>query len=270
MARRVLPPGQPPPQPTGDPAQSRANDILHRRISELEARDRQSSGEMDDAVSGVSSGRWLGRRLLTGGGLYTPTPGTRLAHVRMTGGGGGGGGANSTTQDSAGAGGNSGWVLDFQAVGTEGRDVLGGAFSCGAGGAGGSAVPTDGATGGDTVLRVQGKTYTAKGGTGGGGLLNINGAPGTPALTSTAGTGILSYYVAGGYGVSAGVGELAYCGAGGGVAPFGSGGFSVNAGPAVGGVGLGFGSGGAGGVADFFAIQGAAGAAGAIIIDEYS
>lgn len=235
------------------------------------------SGTIDSSIAfllmSLGPGRYLGTQFLTGSGTYTPTPGTRLAHVRQVAAGGGGGGANSTTTipDSAGAGGNSGWCIDYRVTGSGGSDLTGGSFGCGSGGAGGAATPTSGTTGGDTTLTIGGVLFTAKGGTGGGAFLNNKGGPAAPQTQPVA-IGMLAYYgpgLPGSTGGSPSLG-LAYSGTGGSVPPFGSGGFAVNVGPAIGGPGLGYGSGGGGAVADGFSAPGAAGAAGAIIIDEFS
>jgi hypothetical protein len=232
-----------------------------------------TSGSLTSLTSLVGSGRlWANRQVLTGAGTYTPTSGTKRVIIRMVGGGGGGGGANSTagTADSSGAGGNSGWYLEIRSSGSNGVNVTGGSYSCGSGGAGGSTAPGTGGTGGDTTITVNGTTYTAKGGTGGTAFLNDNGAPAAPAACPSTSSADFFCYGAGGCGIAtASGGGLAYCGFGGSVPPFGSGGFAVNAGPAQGGPGLGFGAGGAGGVADFFSVNGAAGSAGAIVIDEF-
>jgi hypothetical protein len=237
-----------------------------------------TSGSLTTLTSLVGTGRlWANRQVLTGAGTYTPFSGTKRVLVRMIGGGGGGGGAafSAGHPDASGAGGNSGWYLEFRVSGSSGANVAGGAFSCGAAGAAGSSAPTNGGTGGDTTIVINGTTFTAKGGTGGGSAIDFNGAPSAPATGSTS-VGIdFSCYSPGSPGFTGGsttefenIGQQ-YCGFGGGVAPFGSGGFSVSAGPAVGGTGLGFGGGGAGGCIDFFSIQGAVGSAGGIVIDEF-
>jgi len=60
--------------------------------------------------SNVAKGWFLGEQTFTSSGTYTPTPGTRLIRVTVTGGGGSGGGCQGTTtsQTISGAGGGAG------------------------------------------------------------------------------------------------------------------------------------------------------------------
>lgn len=216
----------------------------------------------------VAPGRYLNRQIFTtASGVYTSTPGTNVRYVKQVGGGGGGGGANGTvgSGDAAGAGGNSGWCIEYRVFGQN----LSGTFVCGAAGVGGVAAAGNGGTGGDTTLTINGQTYVAKGGTGGLGALNTNQAPTPPAAQNLGNNIDLAYYGTGFPGTM-GTGGLVYSGTGGSVHPLGSGGFSVNASLAAGGVGLGHGGGGGGAAVNFFSLAGSVGASGAIIIDEYT
>jgi len=255
--------------------------VIQRGLDALEARIRALEtgvGSLLATVNALSSlvgfGRlWVNRQVLVGAGTYSPTNGTRRVLVRMIGGGGGGGGAASVSghPNASGAGGNSGWYIEFRVSGS----LTGGPYSCGAGGLGGSSAPGAGGTGGDTTLVINGTTYTARGGTGGGAASDLNGAPFAPATGSTSSGIDFACYCPGMPGITGGTTVeaeslgLQFGGSGGGVPPFGTGGYAVSTGQAFGVPGFGFGSGGSGGAIDFLSVAGASGSAGAIVIDEF-
>lgn len=256
MPRRPVAPSQQLPQVPGDSTQNRANDILDNRLRALEDRSREPSP--------VRSGYYLGRRVLTASGVYTPTAGATRAVVRMCGGGGGGGGAQGGPNLGGSAGGGSGVTIEFVLTG----DAVGpGTVSIGAGGAGGTSAPTDGAAGGPTTLRIGSTTYVAAGGTGGGGMVNTVGpsdaVPGTGGSGSTSGPGIVFTSFWGGRGFVVGGGQFPGVGAS---SLFGTGGSIVgmNVLPS------GYGSGGGGNAGFGAGSAGQAGAPGVVIIDEYS
>lgn len=214
------------------------------------------------------SGRSLGRRILTGSGVYSPSAGTTRVHVRMIGGGGGGGGATPGAGVGAAAGGSSGALLDIW-IGTAGTPVQGGTYSCGGGGAAGTTAPGAGGAGGDTTIVVNRAAYVAKGGGGGAPMTGVagngNANPSAPAGGTSPG-GVVTFG-AGGVG-QVNDGNMWFSGGGGGTA-LGPGGAVVdgtNAGP-NGGL---YGGGGSGAAASSGARAGGAGAPGVIVIEEYS
>lgn len=206
-------------------------------------------------------------------GQYTPSNGTTLIRVRMCGGGGGGGSATagSTPGTYAGApGGGSGAYLEFTV-----SDPTAGSVVVGAAGAAGT-VGVDGGTGGDTILNINGRSYTAKGGAGG------------PSYNAGASTSFaLTGGAPGGISVPTGTdrvhsgcpGRIAFLVSGLAAAVSGDGGDSVLgvAGQAaqdsqgIGGSASGYGAGGGGGNCDpgYGTANGGAGSPGIVIIDEY-
>lgn len=216
------------------------------------------------------AGNLLGTRLLVGSGVYTPTAGTKSVSVWATGGGGGGGGAQgggATT--TAGAGGSSG--VCFVGNITNGSILMGGAYSCGVGGAGGSTAGGIGGAGGDTLFRINGVDFVVKGGSGGAGMLAggivvagiskpQSGTTTGPNYTSSWGYAEPGQLFVGSTWIS-GSGGCNYLGAGG-VGQTGS----VNAAES----GNLYGGGGAGGAATTVGHVGGNGAAGGILIYEFS
>ncbi len=206
----------------------------------------------------VPAGSFLNEQVLTGVGIYVPTPGTTTARVRQQGAGGGGGGVSGGTGVAGAGGGNSGFYLEYIV-----EITTGGAYSVGAGGAGGIGT---GVTGGDTTFTPDGSTYVAKGGTGGGlgvkGSFGITGplqpAPGsTPVSIVTYGEGGLGFWS---NTFSAASGK-------GGASPLGAGGFAVGVNSS--GV-AGVRGGGGGGAASNSTAIGGRGGDGLIVVDEYS
>lgn len=233
---------------------------LDKRIRELEDRSREATS---------AGGRLLGRRLLTGSGVYTPTPGTTRIHVRMVGGGGGGGGT-LTGPYSAGGGGSAGVMLEF-VRGDDTSLILGGAYSCGEGGYGGFIAfghLVDGGPGFDTNLRIGPELIVAKGGLGGESVGSssstfaigggkTSGSSTTDIMITSQGTGFPGVNI-NGYFFS---GMGGYC-------PLGTPGPVVE-GSDDGVTGTGYGVGGSGASSASDELVGGAGAPGCIIIDEF-
>lgn len=234
----------------------------------------QNLQDLQDRVRSLRSqvlavaGRSLGRQILTGSGTYTPNSGATRVHVRMIGGGGGGGGATPGAGAGAAAGGSSGALLDIW-IGEAGVPIQGGAYSCGAGGAGGTTAPGAGGSGGDTTIVINRATYVAKGGGGGAAMTGVaangNANPTIPAAGTSSG-GLVTHG-AGGIG-QVSDGNMWFSGGGGGTAlgPGGAPAGGTNAGVA-GGI---YGGGGGGAAAQTGARAGGAGAAGVIVLEEYS
>lgn len=209
----------------------------------------------------VPPGSLLNEQILTGAGVYVPTPGTTTVRVRQQAAGGGGGGAGAGGFGvAAGGGGNSGVYLEYIVALTSG-----GPYSAGTGGPGGTSAPTAGGTGGDATLELNGTTIVAKGGTGGNLAIKSSSGvagPKLPAMTSTV-VPVLTY---GEGGIGYWSGPVAVSGRGG-SSPIATGGVAIGLGSG-GFAGL-HGGGGSGGAA-FGAINGGPGGDGMIIVDEYT
>lgn len=219
--------------------------------------------ELQNQLAGGTSGTVLKRLVLTGSGVTTLPTGTTVVDVEMVGGGGGGGGGQGGAGVGVAGGGASGVYLAFS-VDLTGISNLRASWSCGAGGAGGSNIGGNGGTGGDTVLSLGGKTYTAKGSGGGTGQTNVAGVSaaigGLPGVGSSPGDRVGG--TEGDHAVN--VGGIFFSG-GGGDNPMGPGGPSVDGGQ-PGKAGLGPGAGGSGGNATVTGQPGGAGVAGRIIL----
>lgn len=229
------------------------------------------SASIDGAIKHVSGGRYLGRQVLTSAtGTYTPTPGTTAVIVKMVAGGGGGGGANSPTGVGAAAGGNGGWYFEKYISPGNGVAITGGGFACGAAGAAGSHIgPSNGGTGGDSSIVVQGTLYTSKGGTGGTAGVGTTGNANAPPVSLAVGTSTGDYILAypGDQGVVVGGGM--WWSGNGGSSPFGGGGLSVG-GDNNGNSG-GVGAGGSGAASSGNVNKdGGSGGSGQIIVEEFS
>lgn len=219
--------------------------------------DNGASSQLYDALMTATPGRLLNVRTLTASGTYTPTTGTKAIKVTLTGGGGGGGGcqASSTSDTFSGGGGGAGGTVIAWIISPASSYSV----TIGAGGAGGVGA-NGGSAGGNSVfgsLTAGGGSGAAKisvtntpggnGGTATGGLINIRGGDGSDGQTGT-------YFVTGNGGSSF-WGGSGRAGAGGGV------------------VGKAPGSGGGGAYDTAFSgtsYTGGAGAAGIVIIEEYS
>ena len=225
---------------------------------------------------GPSAGALIGRQVFNaaGGGIYTPTPGTRRATVRGGGGGGGGGGVPAIEAPrvvAVSSGGNSGVSVETHVVAPPNTFLSGGPFVVGAGGVGG--VGAGFATpGGDSSIVVNGVLITAPGGQPGQtGLFNdvprlvaenIQAALGTNVDYQSSDLGLP------GFALDATSGQGAKGGSGG----SGTYGIGGNGGlPGIGGaVGEGNGAGGGGTSTFSGASNGGDGAPGIWIIEEYS
>ncbi|WP_236196176.1 phage tail protein [Pseudomonas glycinae] len=219
-------------------------------------------------------GRLLNIQKFTENGTYIPTPGMKKVRIRIVGGGGGSGGASATTasQTSASGGGAAGsyaeTLITAADIGASQAVIVG------AGGIAGTASGTNGTGGGAGGASSVGALLSAPGGLGsiyaigitttafglmvggypgasayGGNIVNMAGAPGTPGITVSAST------LAGH----------------GGSGPLGSGGNGAGTNGALP-PGLGYGGGG-GGVAvgpSLAARNGAPGAGGVVIFEEYA
>jgi hypothetical protein len=217
------------------------------------------------APTGGGTGGLIARRIFTAGTTYTPTTGTNSVIVTVVGGGGAGGGVSVTnaTQQAQGPGGGSGGVIQIRLTSAfSGVAITVGAAGAGlAGGAGGA--------GGSSSFG----SYTASGGTGGtnGSATGISGALGGSGGGATGGDlnmpggrgGVAGVIVHGG-GASSGRGGNTPLGYGSG------GGEQITS--LAGSSGTGYGSGGGGALNDASQVAraGGNGAAGLVIVDEYS
>jgi phage-related tail fiber protein len=219
-------------------------------------------------------GRLLNIQKFTDNGTYIPTPGMKKVRIRIAGGGGGSGGASATTagQTSASGGGAAGSYAE--ALLTAADIGMSQPVIIGAGGAGGTASGTTGTGGGTGGATSVGALLSAPGGfgsifaiaiAGGAYGLMVSGYPGAPA----SGGNLVSMAGAPGYpGIAVNSSTLAGHG---GSAPLGSGGLGTGTNGAIS-PGLGYG-GGAGGVAvgpSLPARNGAPGAGGVVIFEEYA
>lgn len=219
--------------------------------------DNGTSSQLYTALMTATPGRLLNVRTLTSSAIYTPTGGIKAIKVTLVGGGGGGGGcqASATSSTFSGGGGGAGatviaWITSPASsysvtIGTGGAGGVGAA----AGSAGGSSVfgsLTAGGGGGASRTSAT-NTPGGAGGTATGGLVNIRGGDGSDGQTGT-------YFVTGN-------GAPSYMGGGG---RAGAGGGIVGKAPGSGG----------GGAYDTAlsgtSYTGGAGAAGIVMIEEYS
>jgi hypothetical protein len=211
----------------------------------------------------LTAGRLIGTRSITSSGTYTPSPGVKKIRITMCGGGGGGGGcqAADNTQTYSGAGGGAGGTIItmFALTGATNYPVV-----IGSGGAGGNGA-ANGADGGATTIA----SFVAVGG-GGAGKSNVSNTAGGSGGVPLSG----DIRIAGGYGNDGQSGLLFLTGSGG-ASYFGGGGRSgAGAGAGGGGVnGSAYGSGGGGAYDPAYsglAGRGGNGAAGVVIIEEFS
>lgn len=216
-----------------------------------------TSSQLYTALMTATPGRLLNVRTLTSSAIYTPTAGTKAIKVTLVGGGGGGGGcqASATSSTFSGGGGGAGatviaWITSPASsysvtIGTGGAGGVGAA----AGSAGGNSVfgsLTAGGGGGASRTSAT-NTPGGAGGTATGGLVNIRGGDGSDGQTGT-------YFVTGN-------GSSSYMGGGG----------RAGAGGGIAGKAPGSGGGGAYDTAlSGTSYTGGAGAAGILIVEEYS
>lgn len=216
----------------------------------------------------VIPGRFLRRRFITSSGTYTPGVGVKMIRVRIVGAGGGGGAAGATNSGytAIGGGGGAGGYSEitivvganFQPVSiTIGSSGIPGGQSGYSGGAGGttsfgSYCSASGGDGGAGTAATNNASYIMSGGAGGlgaGGEINAYGSSGSAAIMPAVNGGI------------SGAGGASIIGSG----PGG------RVGNASGNDGV-YGSGGSGGVSQGSTSTqyGGRGAAGIIIVEEYS
>ncbi len=219
------------------------------------------------ALPSMQNGGLINVQYLTSGtaATYTATAGTRFALVRGWGGGGGGGGAlgASTTTSVAPGGGAGGFFEYFYANPTTATYTIGG------GGAGATAGPNTGSTGGTTTFSVN--SLSATGGLGGVGAAGVISAGFSAIIGGVGGTGTNGTYNASGSAGGAGIffSGAGVSGTGGSVGEWGAGGQgrnSVGAGLNASGIG----SGGAGAISTTSSLAGGNGSIGLIIVYEYN
>lgn len=220
---------------------------------------------------GDGSGRYLGTRVFTASGTYTPTAGTKKVLVTVVGGGGGGGGtfATNASQNATGSGGGGG----AEAVGVFTTGFSGVAMVIGSAG-----VSAAGANGTDGGVTSFGTLLTAAGGGGGPrGLAatigNTSGSAGGSAVTGTAlivkagqdGSAGTIYSIGSNLSGKGGDTNYGYGGSPGGSGSSAGSGFAGNP-------GKNYGSGGAGAVGSISdaARSGGSGQPGVIIVEEYA
>lgn len=222
------------------------------------------------AVATDQRGKLIARTTYTSSsGTHTYDTACRRAKVRMKGAGGGGGGAGAADGNVAGGGGEGGYEeLDITTVPTSS------AYAVGAAGSAGSSSSGTGGTGGNTTFNDGSLTRTASGGTGGiaGGVIGEGGDGG--AVDSIGGTvsysrkgapgmfGWLNSATGEGHGGNGG-------GSGAGKGGFGSSGGTTSEAGVAGATNSGAGGGGGSRPASPN-VAGGAGAAGYIVVEEYS
>lgn len=223
-------------------------------------------------MSVVPQGLLLATQRFTSSGTYTPTPGMRIARVRIVGGGGGSGIIPNTTaaQYAAAGGGASGSygeaVLTAVQIGASQAITIGAA---GAAGAAGNPGGSGGASSVGTLLSCPGGGGSPIGSV----IASTSGnqfAPGDPGAAPS-GSASFTYASAGEQG-AAGISILSATRAGtGGSSPFGCGGVAQgSAGSAQPGSGYGAGASGPASAPSQPAKGGAAGSAGLVIIEEFT
>jgi hypothetical protein len=208
--------------------------------------------------------------VLKGGTSFTVNSSTHYILVQLIGGGGGGGGVSANAADVGGGGGSGGYAMKFFTV----TPSTAYSYSIGAGGTAGSSSGGVAGTGGPTTFTVSGVTVTANGGSGGNFMAgstaanvtfggagaavstngDVNGAgnPGQPGIKLTTTMGMSG---AGGSSVWGGGGK----------------GRDYPSGTNLAGIaGAGCGGGGSGGLSGGAVQVGGAGAAGCIVIWEYT
>lgn len=242
-------------------------EATQRAMDRIALRSQQLQAQIDGAASAQAGGHFIAVQTLTGIGTYAPTTGATRGRVRMCGGGGGGGGVTAGANATAAAGGASGVYLDAW-IGSGTQQLVGGAFSCGAGGVGGPASTAGGAAGGTTSLTAGGRTLTAPGGGGGSSPANAASSFATGGQLSAGGTPfgavVARTQMPGGNGIN--ISAYNFSGNGG-SGPLGAGG-QGDAGAHAGAAADGYGAGGAG--ANGINAIGGAGSPGVIVIEEYA
>ena len=246
-------------------------DVRLRRLEDL-----ARSSSNTSTLGSRSSLRILNRRMLTGSGIYEPSPGTLSVTIKMVGGGAGGGGGVPGLGAAAAGGGSSGTAMEVWLSNVDGSPITGGRFSCGEGGAGGTSGGA-GSNGSPTTIKISGVTWTATGGAGGGGSSGppddgfvlgggtIDGSTSTSDVPNNLSATIISSNSFGGIGQL--IDSSIWFSGFGGATAFGTGGYGVG-GTSPGRPGTGYGSGGSGAAAQASPQIGGAGAPGCIMIEE--
>lgn len=216
-----------------------------------------TSSQLYTALMTATPGRLLNVRTLTSSAIYTPTAGTKAIKVTLTGGGGGGGGCQAATTSAtfSGAGGGAGGTVIAWITSPASSYSV----TIGAGGAGGVGANA-GSNGGNSVFGA----LTAGGG-GGGQKVSTTSTPG--GVSGTASGGLVN--IRGGDGNDGQIGAYFVTGSGG-SSLWGGGG---RPGAGGGNVGKAFGSGGGGAYDTALtntSYTGGAGAAGILVVEEYS
>lgn len=216
-----------------------------------------TSSQLYTALMTATPGRLLNVRTLTSSAIYTPTAGTKAIKVTLTGGGGGGGGCQAATTAAtfSGAGGGAGGTVIAWITSPASSYSV----TIGAGGAGGVGANA-GSNGGNSVFGA----LTAGGG-GGGQKVSATSTPG--GVSGTASGGLVN--IRGGDGNDGQIGAYLVTGSGG-SSLWGGGG---RPGAGGGNVGKAFGSGGGGAYDTALtntSYTGGAGAAGILVVEEYS
>lgn len=149
-------------------------------------------------------GRFIGVKVFTSSGTYTPTPGTQRVLVEVQGAGGAGGGSAATgagQYSGGGSGGAGGYAKQLLTTGFLGASVVVGAAGIGGpattGGSGGNssfgAITASGGTGGGPggVTTTVTVGFGGAGGAATGGLINIPGGAGSNSIISGVGASTL-------------------------------------------------------------------------------
>lgn len=219
----------------------------------------------------IGGSEFLGRQKFTSSGTYTPTPGTTKVRIQVVGGGGGSGGLTGTSNENTVSPGGASAIYVEKFIDGLGIPITGGAVVVGAAGAAGGTNAAGGA-GGNSSIVINGTTWTSAGGPGG--------IAGTTTGATDVGTNATA--TAGGSSVgdvndgSAGGGSFATRTAdgrmhlgNGGSNPLGHGGAGSTG--AAGIAGTGYGSGGGGiGIASVGNKNGGAGAPGVVFVEEWT
>lgn len=233
-------------------------------------------GDGTDILPGANPGGYMGTRVFTTSGTYTPTLGTKRIKVTVIGGGGGGGGSAATDANTRSCGGGGGAgntavsLLDVFSL------TLPVSINVGTAGAAGAAGGGSGGNGGQGGATTFGSYITATGGFGGGGgslasdsLTAVTANGGTSAAPTTG--NILNQR--GSAGLQGIVGSNAIVSGAGGASSLGGGGNPVAVGASTAGENGIYGGGGSGAISiksSSIGRAGGAGGVGVVVIEEYA
>lgn len=164
-----------------------------------------TAGPIYPTIPQLALGRLVGVQQFVSTGIYTPTPGARLARIRMVGGGAAGGGTNGAgvnTAAAAGSGGGGGGYLELLlnisglsstvsvSVGAGGTPVSANNGGNGGQSSFGAYAICLGGTGGQAMYAVAAGNSQQAGQGLGGGTTIVNGLPGTVMVSKAGGTGL--------------------------------------------------------------------------------